>query len=103
MIACVDLGVSRIQEIVLKYGKETFRNTCEDLMDYAERRMRAELSSFKDGKYGFSDIVENDGIAVACVAGRPVIPTAPGELAVPTLPGALTLATPKPWKRAGQA
>jgi 5-oxoprolinase (ATP-hydrolysing)/N-methylhydantoinase B len=62
MIACVDLGVSRIQEIVQKYGKETFRNTCEDLMDYAERRMRAELSSFKDGKYGFSDIVENDGI-----------------------------------------
>ena len=62
MIACVDLGVSRIQEIVQKYGKDTFRNTCEDLMDYAERRMRAELSSFKDGKYGFSDIVENDGI-----------------------------------------
>jgi N-methylhydantoinase B len=62
MIACVDLGVSRIEEIVEKYGKDTFRNTCEDLMDYAERRMRAELSSFRDGKYGFSDVVENDGI-----------------------------------------
>ncbi|MFO1151226.1 MAG: hydantoinase B/oxoprolinase family protein [Alsobacter sp.] len=62
MIGCVDLGVSRITEIVHKYGKQVFRNTCEDLMDYAERRMRAELSSFPDGKYGFHDIVENDGI-----------------------------------------
>jgi N-methylhydantoinase B len=62
MIGCVDLGVSRIEEIVQKYSKDIFRNTCEDLMDYAERRMRAELSSFKDGKYSFEDVVENDGI-----------------------------------------
>src|SRR4051812_32778979 len=62
MIGCVDLGVSRICEIVNKYGKEVFTQTCEDLMDYAERRMRAELSAFPDGKYGFSDVIENDGI-----------------------------------------
>ncbi len=62
MIGSVNLGVSRITEIVNKYGKATFDQTCEDLMDYAERRMRAELASFTDGKYGFSDVVENDGI-----------------------------------------
>jgi len=27
-------------------GRETFQQTCEDLMDYSERRMRAELSVF---------------------------------------------------------
>ena len=43
MIGCVDLGVSRIVEIVKKYGKNVFTETCEDLKDYAERRMRAEL------------------------------------------------------------
>jgi 5-oxoprolinase (ATP-hydrolysing)/N-methylhydantoinase B len=62
MIGSVDLGVSRITEIIHKYGKQVFRDTCEDLMDYAERRMRAEISVFPDGKYGFHDIVENDGI-----------------------------------------
>lgn len=62
MIGCVDLGVSRIAEIVRKYGKDVFTETCEDLKDYAERRMRAELGSFPDGKYGFEDVIENDGI-----------------------------------------
>ena len=62
MIGCVNLGVSRITEIINKYGRSVFSQTCEDLMDYAERRMRAELAAFPDGKYSFSDIVENDGI-----------------------------------------
>jgi 5-oxoprolinase (ATP-hydrolysing)/N-methylhydantoinase B len=62
MIGCVDLGVSRIAEIVRKYGKRVFTDTCEDLKDYAERRMRAELGLFPDGKYCFEDVIENDGI-----------------------------------------
>ena len=28
-----------------KYGKDVFRQTCEDLMDYSERRMRAEIAA----------------------------------------------------------
>jgi N-methylhydantoinase B len=62
MIGSVDLGVDRIQQIICKYGLNVFRKTCEDLMDYSERRMRAELSSFPDGVYSFEDVVENDGI-----------------------------------------
>lgn len=62
MIGAVDLGVDRITQIVAKYGREVFKSTCEDLMDYAERRMRAELSSFPDGMYSFEDVIENDGI-----------------------------------------
>ena len=62
MIGAVNLGQDRIVQIVKKYGKDVFKQTCEDLMDYAERRMRAELASFADGTYSFEDIVENDGI-----------------------------------------
>jgi 5-oxoprolinase (ATP-hydrolysing)/N-methylhydantoinase B len=62
MIACVDLGVERTQQIVRKYGREVFRQTCEDLMDYSERRMRAEIAAFPDGRYPFQDVIENDGI-----------------------------------------
>ena len=62
MIGCVDLGVERIGQIVDKYGKEVFQATCEDLKDYSERRMRAELASFPDGRYPFEDVIEDDGI-----------------------------------------
>jgi N-methylhydantoinase B len=62
MIGAVDLGVQRITEVVEKYGTAVFKETCEDLMDYSERRMRAEITSFPDGKFGFEDVLENDGI-----------------------------------------
>ncbi|MEF3107730.1 aminotransferase class III-fold pyridoxal phosphate-dependent enzyme [Raoultella sp. WB_B2P2-3] len=62
MIGAVDLGVARITELVGKYGKGVFVKTCRDLMDYSETCMRAELSTFPDGKYSFDDYVENDGI-----------------------------------------
>jgi N-methylhydantoinase B len=62
MIGCVDLGVQRATELVKKYGKQVFKQTCEDLMDYSERRMRAEIAQFPDGRYPFEDVIENDGI-----------------------------------------
>jgi 5-oxoprolinase (ATP-hydrolysing)/N-methylhydantoinase B len=62
MIASVDLGCDRMVSLIRKYGQEVFKQTCEDLMDYAERRMRAELSEIADGSYAFGDFVENDGI-----------------------------------------
>jgi 5-oxoprolinase (ATP-hydrolysing)/N-methylhydantoinase B len=62
MIACVDLGERRLGETIRKYGRAVFRQTCEDLMDYAERRMRAEIASLPDGRYGCEDVIENDGI-----------------------------------------
>ncbi|WP_244619193.1 hydantoinase B/oxoprolinase family protein [Rhizobium sp. 18055] len=62
MIGAVDLGVERIAGVIEKYGKDIFRETCDDLMDYSERRMRAEIAQFPDGVYGFDDLIENDGI-----------------------------------------
>ncbi|MFQ6185983.1 hydantoinase B/oxoprolinase family protein [Sinorhizobium meliloti] len=62
MIGAVDLGVDRIAGVVRKYGKETFRTTCNHLMDYSERRMRAEIAQFPQGAYEFDDLIENDGI-----------------------------------------
>jgi N-methylhydantoinase B len=62
MIGSVNLGVDRIAGVVRKYGRAVFRQTCEDLMDYSERRMRAEIAQFPDGTYPFEDVIENDGI-----------------------------------------
>jgi 5-oxoprolinase (ATP-hydrolysing)/N-methylhydantoinase B len=62
MIGAVDLGEQRVRDVIRKYGEAVFSRTCADLMDYSERRMRAELAALPDGMYSFSDTVENDGI-----------------------------------------
>ena len=62
LISAVDLGEKRLKNLIEKYGAQTFESTVQDLMDSSEKRMRAELETFKDGKYTFVDKVEDDGI-----------------------------------------
>ncbi len=62
MISSVDVGEQRLIGLVEKYGKDLFKQTVRDLMDYSERRMRAEISAIPDGLYRFEDELENDGI-----------------------------------------
>ncbi len=62
LISAVDVGAARLTALIEKYGPDTFRKTSDDLMDYAEARMRAELSAFRDGVYSFADYMEDDGI-----------------------------------------
>jgi N-methylhydantoinase B len=62
LIAAVDLGESRTVQVIEKYGKALFRETIRDLLDYSERRMRAELEAIPDGIYPFKDYIESDGV-----------------------------------------
>jgi N-methylhydantoinase B len=62
LIAAVDLGESRSVQTIKKYGKALFAETIKDLLDYSERRMRAELRAIPDGIYRFKDNIESDGV-----------------------------------------
>ena len=62
LISAVDLGEARLVELITKYGKDVYRATCADLLDYSEARMRAEIEAFPDGHYAFDDYMEDDGI-----------------------------------------
>lgn len=62
LISAVDLGERRMHEIYGKYGADVVDQTCNDLMDYSERRMRAEIRKIPDGIYPFEDLIEDDGI-----------------------------------------
>ncbi|MDA1356451.1 MAG: hydantoinase B/oxoprolinase family protein [Proteobacteria bacterium] len=62
MISAVDVGAARLQAVIEKYGAEIFTGTVNDLMDYSETRMRAEIGEIRDGKYSFEDYMEDDGI-----------------------------------------
>ena len=62
LISAVEVGAARLQTLIRKYGGEVFKRAVDDLLVYSEKRMRAELSEFPDGKYTFEDYMEDDGI-----------------------------------------
>ena len=62
LISAVDLGVAQMTRLYNKYGANLVDQTSKDLMDYSERRMRAEIEKIPDGIYAFEDLVEDDGI-----------------------------------------
>ena len=62
LISAVDRGEQRLLTLIEKYGLDVFLGNVRDLMDYSERRMRAEISGIADGTYRFEDVIENDGI-----------------------------------------
>jgi len=63
MIGALYVGERRVHEIVAKHGLTDFRTISEEIKDYSERRMRAEIAEMPDGVYEFEDLViDNDGI-----------------------------------------
>jgi len=43
-IASAESGVRRFEELIAKYGQDTVTQATKQLMDYTERRMRAEIA-----------------------------------------------------------
>ncbi|MFB6132312.1 MAG: hydantoinase B/oxoprolinase family protein [Halanaeroarchaeum sp.] len=55
-------GHRRFVELVEKYGVETITEALEEIKDYSERRMRAEIAELPDGTYTFGDVLDDDGL-----------------------------------------
>ncbi len=60
MVGSIRIGARRLQEILEEYGREGTVAYFDGLLDYAERRMRAELSSFPDGSWTGVEVMNND-------------------------------------------
>jgi N-methylhydantoinase B len=54
-------GVRRFRDLVERYGPDTMAAAAEEIKDYSERRMRAELAELPDGTYSFADALDDDG------------------------------------------
>ncbi len=63
-IAANRLGVIRMRDLCAKYGLETVLAAGEELMDYAERKMRAGIKAIPDGIYRFSDVFDSESLEV---------------------------------------
>ncbi|HUE28046.1 MAG TPA: hydantoinase B/oxoprolinase family protein [Solirubrobacteraceae bacterium] len=62
MIGSLQLGEDRLHKLIETHGIELFRAASEELIEIAERRMRAEIERIPDGVYSFEDAIEDDGI-----------------------------------------
>ena len=62
-VAANNVGTRRLEEILSRYGKGQVLDGMRELMDYAERSMRAGLKRIPPGTYSFEDYIEGDGFS----------------------------------------
>jgi N-methylhydantoinase B len=60
-IAANNTGVRRLQALVDRFGAEPVAQTMDELLDYTERRTRAELAKLPRGTFEADATVDNDG------------------------------------------
>jgi N-methylhydantoinase B len=65
MIGALNIGERRLTELVSRYDLKTVVNGAHLLIDYSERRLRAELAEIPEGVYEASLTVEDDGVGTA--------------------------------------
>ena len=61
--ASCQVGAREIRKLVSRYGAETMRSYLGALLDYAERMARAEIASWPQGTYRFTDYIDSDGLS----------------------------------------
>jgi len=57
-IAACRVGAERYLDLLERYGAQTLSDATEDLLDYSERLMRAQIAEIPDGDYEASGIID---------------------------------------------
>ncbi|EFE94550.1 hydantoinase B/oxoprolinase family protein [Serratia odorifera] len=60
-LASVNIGESKIHQIIARFGIDDFLLGVEELLDYAERQARAVIATIPDGDYFYADYADEDG------------------------------------------
>lgn len=61
-VAACNIGEQAVRRLVVRYGAETLSACGDDLIDYTEELMRAEIASWPDGTNTFVDYMDSDGV-----------------------------------------
>ena len=62
MVGALTVGERRLIALIDRYGTDTIRDGSRSLIDYSERRLRAEIAELPDGEYSAAMWVEDDGV-----------------------------------------
>ncbi|MEO0823294.1 MAG: hydantoinase B/oxoprolinase family protein [Pseudomonadota bacterium] len=61
-IAACNTGERKVHEMIARFGVDTFREGVGDLLAYAEAQARAIIRALPDGRYPFSDFIDEDAV-----------------------------------------
>jgi N-methylhydantoinase B len=61
-IGSLRVAERRVLELLDRYGRRFVDEAADELMDYSERWMRAEIAAIPDGVYEFMERMEDDGV-----------------------------------------
>jgi len=61
-IASNRLGIRRCHTLLEKWGEERIIMGCDAIIKAVAKRARAAISSLPDGKYSFTDVIDDDGL-----------------------------------------
>lgn len=61
-VNALDLGASRLGQLLDEYGAKLVEDCVEELTARAEKLMRSNIESIPDGQYSYEDFLDNDGI-----------------------------------------
>ena len=61
--AACQVGAREIGRLVARYGADRLRGYFAALLDYAERMARAEIATWPEGTYRFTDHIDSDGLS----------------------------------------
>jgi N-methylhydantoinase B len=75
-------GARAVGALAEKYGNEFLLACAQELMDYSERRTRAQLAAIPDGRYEHEELILEDGTAGGPYRLRVVITVQNGDLLV---------------------
>ncbi|MCU1533424.1 MAG: 5-oxoprolinase, partial [Arthrobacter sp.] len=61
-LAALDLGMSRLNDVLDQYGDAVVQQAMGELRARAVRLMKSHIAALPDGCYRFSDMLDNDGV-----------------------------------------
>ena len=61
-LAACHIGERGVLELIHRYGADAFEAYAAELIAYTERLVRAEIASWPDGRHGFVDHLDSDGV-----------------------------------------
>ncbi len=61
-MASLAVGEANLQRIAARYGVDTLLRACAQILDGSERAMRAMIGRMPDGRYEFTDYIDDDGL-----------------------------------------
>jgi len=61
-------GIERLGAVIERHGEETVSAGMAALLEYSERRMRAEIARMPDGRATFCDVLDDDGVSGGPIA-----------------------------------